>query len=295
MWRLAAGFGLLSLLALLVILGSPVQAEVTGSIEGPGPELVPGEPEPMTVRIDVDCQTALTSLQAPMRFTLEAKVPPEINATGPATLDVDPTECSNGNATVSGLATYQVTASRSATPEQLWTIQVTAIGQGPPTSAPPVLQLKSPPSRVQLLIDIETATPVQEAEAGPQKQILFPIVVKNHGNGRVLVTFEVVSDDPEWRAIAPPPIVLDAVGGMTEDTANFLVSTPYQNGPNDNEASFVVRVSTSSTMNYTFVGPSVDLTFHAQSSGLYVPAPGLMPVALVLAAAGLILRRRSPA
>jgi len=250
----------------------------------------------MDVRLEVDCQTAMTSLQVPMKFNLQAKSPPGIAATGPAQLEVDPTDCSNGAPTVIGTATYQVLADRNATPEQPVFVSVMAHGQAiGPTNTPTALAMKSNIMRVRLLMDIEALTPQPEGRAGPQKPISFPIEVKNHSNGRVLVTFEIVSADPRWRAIEPAPLVLDSLGGQSADTTHFVVNTPFENGPNDNEATFVVRARTVSALNQSHVGPVVDLTFHAQSDGLYVPGPGLPGAGLAIAAAALARRgRRDP-
>lgn len=127
-------------------------------------------------------------------------------------------------------------------------------------------------------------------QAGPQKQIPYPIEITNTGNSRTKVAFEMV-DSPKgkWNALVPEQVVLDP--GQTL-VAIFTVATPFSNGYNNGGESFVVRATPTSVLDSNVQADSVEIPFQAQVKGWYVPGPSMALLALALAGLAAVVRRR---
>ncbi len=137
---------------------------------------------------------------------------------------------------------------------------------------------------------IETVVPSGMRQAAPQKQIPYPIEITNTGNSRTQVVFEMV-DAPggKWNAILPEQVVLDP--GETR-VAVFTVATPFANGFNNGDGSFVVRAIPTSVLNPNVQADPVEIPFQAQVKGWYVPGPSLALLALGIAGLAAVVRRR---
>ncbi|HUR62656.1 MAG TPA: hypothetical protein VM286_09875, partial [Candidatus Thermoplasmatota archaeon] len=133
-------------------------------------------------------------------------------------------------------------------------------------------------------------------EAGPQKQITYSIELSNNGNARSNVNFNVVDAHSAdgWNPIAPNPILLESKnqgGTSTTKNVNFLVSTPYKNGWNNKETTFVLKIQPVSTNNPELKGNEIQVNVLARVRGIYVPGPE--PFLMVIALLGTALVART--
>ncbi len=131
--------------------------------------------------------------------------------------------------------------------------------------------------------------------AAPQKMIPYDITVTNHGNSRTMYRFEVVEAPSMGQVVVPDQLILDpaAMGpdARTTAVATLHYVTPFQNGPNNEEEGFTIRVIPVNVDDAAQEGEPVELSFVGRTKGVYVPGPtGLLPVALLGAA---LLRRRA--
>lgn len=134
-----------------------------------------------------------------------------------------------------------------------------------------------------------TFSSVATRQAGPQKQIPYPIEVTNAGNSRVLVSWEAL-DDPggRWNILVPEPLTLDA--GQTA-TAIATVATPYDNGYNKDSGTFQIRAVVTSPSDPDLVLASQEIPLGATVRGWYVPGPSPLLAFAALALAGILARR----
>lgn len=146
-------------------------------------------------------------------------------------------------------------------------------------------------------IEVVPLTPARQA--GPQKQIPYPLEVTNRGAGPVEVHFQVV-DKPRskashggWFVLAPEAIRLEPGGTVT---VPVTVATPYQNGYNNEGGDIHVRAIPRFAGNESgpdpILGTPVDVTLQADVKGWYVPGPSAAFVAVSLAGLALLARRR---
>jgi hypothetical protein len=144
--------------------------------------------------------------------------------------------------------------------------------------------------RVAFVGHIELGVPVSIRQAGPQKQIPFEVEVRNVGNAPTEVRFEVLEPrSGKWIFLAPEPLLL---GREDTATAIFVVSTPYQNGPNKDSATVTLRAVPVSTLDEDIQGPAADAHFLPRVRGWYIPGASPLVLLVGLAAAALVSRRR---
>lgn len=143
---------------------------------------------------------------------------------------------------------------------------------------------------------ISANIPTTIKQAGPQKQIRYDIEITNLGNARSTINFNLRGEDPSsggWNPVPPTQIVLEsqAQGGTeTTKTVSFLVSTPFKNGWNNKDTTFLLEIQPVSTKDVQKVGQSVNLNVLARVRGVYVPT--LEPLLLLGAVVGSALVAR---
>lgn len=130
---------------------------------------------------------------------------------------------------------------------------------------------------------------------GPQKQLEYGITITNHGNAPTMFRFELVgTPQTQGHVVVPNELFLgSAAMGDAKTTATTMIvySTPFENGKNHANESFTIRVVPESTKDAELEGEGHELTFTAETRGVYVPSPFmLLPLALLAAAAW--VRRR---
>ncbi|MEA3137087.1 MAG: hypothetical protein QOC71_1368 [Thermoplasmata archaeon] len=140
---------------------------------------------------------------------------------------------------------------------------------------------------------IEVTAPAPQRKAGPDKIIPFEVEVKNLGNARTVVVFEVA--DPatgKWAFLVPDPVVVER--GQSK-SVTFSVATPYHNGPNSGATDILLRATPVSSLDGDIRGPTVEVPLRAAFGGLYIPgpSPALLFGALAFAAVAMRGSRRS--
>jgi hypothetical protein len=147
---------------------------------------------------------------------------------------------------------------------------------------------------------LSVSVPTLIDEAGPQKQISYTMDITNVGNARTNVIFSIDNQDTKaqdgWQSVAPGQLLLEsrAQGGTTTTKqAAFTISTPYRNGWNNDETTFVFRLTPVSTNNQDVKGAEVQVNVLARVRGIYVPGPEPMLLAGAIIGAALIARMAS--
>lgn len=144
---------------------------------------------------------------------------------------------------------------------------------------------------------VSSNVPTTIDEAGPQKQITYSIELTNNGNARSNVNFNVVDTHSAdgWNPIAPNQILLESKnqgGTATTKNVNFLVSTPYKNGWNNKETTFVLKIQPVSTNNPELKGSEIQVNVLARVRGIYVPGPEPALLGLAIIGTAFLLRLR---
>lgn len=144
---------------------------------------------------------------------------------------------------------------------------------------------------------VSASVPVTIDEAGPQKQITYAIKLQNLGNSRTFVNFRVTEGTytEEWKPVAPTQISLESKnqgGTRTAEDAFFLISTPYQNGWNNDETTFQLIIQPQSTKDPALTGNEVTVNFLARVRGIYVPGPEPLLLVGAIVGSALVLRLR---
>jgi hypothetical protein len=195
-----------------------------------------------------------------------------------------------GQTEYAGVATLAATASQEAP----GVVPLACILVAHASAATPVLEVEgqaafSPSVTFRGQIHAEVAT--ASKQAGPQKQIPYGLEITNTGNARTQVTFELVErpDRSKWNALLPEVVLLDPGQSLM---AVFTVATPFNQGYNNDDGRYLIRLQPAAAEDPEQVGPTVDVEVHAKVNGWYIP--GLSPLALVgiLGVAALALRRR---
>jgi hypothetical protein len=142
------------------------------------------------------------------------------------------------------------------------------------------------------LLTANVPTTIQEA--GPQKEIRYEIELTNLGNALTNVDFTLIGNAAAgWSPVPPTPIIMQSQQqGGTEFTkkVNFLIQTPHKNGWNNDETTFQLRITPSSTKDPDLKGNPVAVNVLSRVRGIYVPGPE--PILLVAALAGTALVAR---
>jgi hypothetical protein len=127
--------------------------------------------------------------------------------------------------------------------------------------------------------------------AGPQKQMRYPIDVRNDGDARVVVRFELSGKAPggKWAILLPDPVVVDP-GQM--EVAVITVATPFENGYNKEALDFTVT-AVPSPVDEDVEGGRLVVPLHANVEGFYASGPSFGLALLGLAGAIGLLRRRA--
>lgn len=147
------------------------------------------------------------------------------------------------------------------------------------------------------LDDYEVHLERDHADAGPQESVDLPIVVENHGQARLRVTFELA--DPEgppqgFHVVVPPPVELGpAEGGEPSTSRSMLaVHTPFQNGYVDESAEIPIRVQAHDAEDPDRRGDPTTVNVTVTAQGFHVPGPGSLAASAAVAAAAWMARRR---
>lgn len=143
---------------------------------------------------------------------------------------------------------------------------------------------------------IRIEAPMPSRNAGPDKQVPFPIAVENLGNARIQVSFHVESPRGKWDVLVPDPLVLDSplagADGRVSDTVYVTISTSYDNGPNKDSRDFVLLATVQSADQPDKSGPVEEVTLHVDVQGWYIAGPSSPLILLGLIVATLLTRRR---
>lgn len=136
--------------------------------------------------------------------------------------------------------------------------------------------------------DYRVSLDQEQAEAGPQESVTFPVHIENHGDQRVRFEFELTEETRATTAqvVIPAPIELDgAQGGQpTTATARMQVFTPFQNGYVDEDQQVTFRVIPMDPENHDRRAEPRTLTVSVHTEGFYIPGPGAWTLLAVLAA-----------
>lgn len=131
-------------------------------------------------------------------------------------------------------------------------------------------------------------------EAAPQKKVTYDIEISNLGNARSFIQFNLLSETPKgWEPVTPTEIVLqsEAQGGTdTSKVVGFTVSMPFKNGWNNDDTTFQLQLTPTSTQDTEVQGQSLTINVLARVRGVYIPS--LEPMMLVGAVIGTALVAR---
>ncbi len=214
---------------------------------------------------------------------------------------------------VSGTSTFIVAASAQAPGETAvdcsFSGRVGAVAGSPGSETEPdseVVQLE-----VAFLGLISASIPTTITEAGPQKEIQYEIELTNLGNSLTKVQFEVNGPvPPGWHPVAPTPIILQSRqqgGSEFSRTVVFLVQTPHKEGWNNDETTFQLKMTPTSTKDSELEGDPISGNFLARVRGCYVSdasslavctetddksSPGIGPLLIAGLVAGALMARR---
>lgn len=147
--------------------------------------------------------------------------------------------------------------------------------------------------------DYEVHLEKTHAQAGPQESVEFPIVVENHGDEPIQVTFERAPEDgpsPGFQVTNPPPVALAAPPGDEPTTVQTVLTvyTPFHNGYVEEEAEITLNVHARHAENESLEGQSKTFTVTAAAEGFHVPGPGTVALLTTLGGIGWIARRHRP-
>lgn len=117
----------------------------------------------------------------------------------------------------------------------------------------PILKLDLPESNVKRI--------------DPTTNAVFPIEVKNIGNARTKIYFEVVDVPEDWKATVTDEIILKEQKGSTE-TAYLTVIPPKDAGYHYEEASIKVKMTPARAENIEDTGKPLYASFTVQNRGL---------------------------
>jgi hypothetical protein len=133
-------------------------------------------------------------------------------------------------------------------------------------------------------------------QAGPQKEVEFPITVTNFGNAQTRVvfqTFERPTND-RWVIGLPDPLVLESKNEADgqEDQTGYTIISSYKTGWNNDQGSFTISMKPTATIGGNPEGEEVYANVIVRVKGVHVP--GFEPLALVAAVIGsaLVARRQ---
>jgi uncharacterized protein (TIGR03382 family) len=259
-----------------------------------------GDADSITIIITVraPCEEVVRAAGADARMAVDLTVTtghPEVQASGPSPVYLDAAPCPPG-ASAEANATWVVAWTDTAPALQEILVKVAATGEravaGPLTEdSSGIVSLTIAPR-----VAIEMVAPEPDRSGGPQNPLAFEIHVRNLSNCDVQVVFTLAGDIPEeWsNVVVPPPLPLAGLGsgGPTEDVAVLTVNTPYENGPNSDDVELRVGATPYCTLDQRVSGPAVEVSLRASSSGWYIPGPGPLLAAAVLALAAVFARRR---
>lgn len=131
-------------------------------------------------------------------------------------------------------------------------------------------------------------------EGGPQKEIRYEIDLTNLGNALTNVNFALKTETAAgWSPVPPTPIIMQSQQqGGTEFTkkVNFLIQTPHKNGWNNDETTFQLEITPSSTKDPDLKGNPIAVNVLARVRGIYVPGPE--PILMIGAFLGAVLVAR---
>lgn len=284
-------------LVLLAAVAAPAQAQME-AVEGDltlSPPFLTGEAAdglapgngfvgiPWTLTFDSPATAAAELAQGEGSLTLELQCNVPVTAT-PATLAVEH---------VPGQAAYGATAEVAVdSTGAVGYTEAVCTASGSFTGATSTLTAQSSGTlRLLYASAINVTAGATDRKAGPQKQMAYPLDLRNDGAARTMVRFELVGDAPrgKWAVILPEPVILDAGQSIT---SVVTVSTPFENGYNKGSTDFTVRVVPMPVDQDDVQGTPVDVPLHAGVDGFYVPGPSPALVLVGLAAMGVMLRRR---
>lgn len=137
--------------------------------------------------------------------------------------------------------------------------------------------------------------PLTVQEGGPQQDIRYEIKLTNLGNAQSKLDFAMVGDVPPGWIAQPPPggttIQSLQQGGTTNQvTVPLIITTPHQNGWNNDAAAFQLKITPSTTKTTGAVGNEIVIPVVARVKGIYVPGPE--PMLLVGAILGVAMLSR---
>jgi hypothetical protein len=147
---------------------------------------------------------------------------------------------------------------------------------------------------------ISVNVPKTIKQAGPQKEITYDIEISNLGNARSNIDFALDGETASgWRPVVPGRITLHSLaqgGTETSKTVGFTISTPFKNGWNNKDTTFVLKVTPSSTKDDSPEGQGspVTMTMLARVRGVYVPSLEPMIMLGALLGAALVVRLAKP-
>ena len=124
-------------------------------------------------------------------------------------------------------------------------------------------------------------------QAGPQKQIPYPIDITNEGNSQIQIQWEVIEAAGKWAILVPEPITLDA--GQSVTTIATAV-TPFSNGYNKDRESLQIRAIVTPVGGDERIATET-IALGATVRGWYVPGPSIGFAVAALALAGSLTRR----
>lgn len=177
---------------------------------------------------------------------------------------------------VSGESLFRVRASQDAPGER----DITCRFEGYVEANGVVPQ--SPPSGAEATVGVAfrgllaASVPVTILEGGPQRVLEYEVQVTNLGNSLTEARFEVVGEADGWVPIVPTRLVLESANGnspakepQTSAVVLFKVQTPYNEGWNNREAAFQLKVTPASTRDPEQQGPPTTVNALARVRGFY--------------------------
>jgi hypothetical protein len=135
---------------------------------------------------------------------------------------------------------------------------------------------------------LNAEVPLTVQEGGPQQEIRYDIKLTNLGNAQSYLAFNLIGDvPPGWLAQAPIPTTIQSLqqGATTNQvTVPLIITTPHQNGWNNDAKAFQLKITPSSTKGTGEMGNEIVVPVTARVRGIYVPGPE--PILLVGAIVG---------
>ncbi len=206
----------------------------------------------------------------------------------------------NNQQTTSGSKTFtvSVTASDQAPAFQSDTIEITATVTPTTPSTPAKSAAQTVPIQADYfsILDVQLAQAIQQDR--PQSTVTFPVKITNLGNGATKVNFDIAPEgNPQnLNVLVPGPVTLQskqAGGNQISTEVSLQIQLPHKNGYMNEAGTVRYKITSNYALDSKLKGDETTLAVLVTTKGFYVPGPSPILMLGLVAAAAIVLRRRS--